>query len=87
VADDPDSEIILEIHVVGAAQQVRAISGSDGLEVSFPAPASALRTDIERLARAKLAFVRKSRPPSGGGTGGGSGDGPPTGGGRGGILA
>lgn len=56
---DPDSEIILETLQIGNALEVRAISGGDGLEVSFQAPASAAEADIHRLARAKLAWVRR----------------------------
>ena len=74
MADDPDSEILLELNRVGNAVEVRAVSGGDGLEVSFTAPANASQSDIQRLARAKLAYVRgrgqgappKDRPPSGG---------------------
>jgi hypothetical protein len=56
--DDPDAEILLETTRIGHALEVRAISGGDGLEVSFQAPASAIEADIHRLARAKLSFVR-----------------------------
>ena len=55
---DPDSEILLEMNRVRGAMDVRAVSASDGLEVVFMAPVSAAQSDIERLARAKLAYVR-----------------------------
>jgi hypothetical protein len=74
---DADGEIILEINRVGGALEVRAVSVGDGLEVTFPAPASAAKTDLERVARSKLAYVRGRRSDSGGGT---PGDG------RGGII-
>jgi hypothetical protein len=54
----PDSEILIETTRIGNTLEVRAISGEDGLEVSFQAPASAIEADIHRLARAKLSFVR-----------------------------
>ncbi len=78
MADDPDNEIISEINRIGGAIEVRAISAGDGLEVTFAAPASAPKSDLERLARAKLLYVRSK---SGGGPGGTSSDG------RGGLLA
>jgi hypothetical protein len=56
--DDPDSEILLELNRFGGAIEVRVVSAGDGLEVSFTAPANAAQVDIERLARAKLAYVR-----------------------------
>jgi hypothetical protein len=57
--NDPDDEILLETMRIGNAVEVRAISSLDGLEVSFQAPVSATEGDIQRLARAKLSFVRK----------------------------
>jgi hypothetical protein len=83
MADDTDREIILETTRIGGAIEVRAISGSDGLEVMFAAPVSASQHDLERVARAKLSYVRAKA--NGGGQAGGSG-GPPTDG-RGGLLA
>jgi hypothetical protein len=80
VADDPDAEIILEINRMGGALDVRAISVGDGLEVSFAAPVHAPQSDLERVARSKLAYVRSRR---GGGQGGP--DGAPSDG-RGGLL-
>lgn len=59
MSDDPDSEILLEMNRIGSAMEVRAISAGDGLEISFSAPANTLRSDIERLARSKLAYVRR----------------------------
>lgn len=67
--EDPDSEILIEMNRVGAATDVRALSASDGLEVSFTVPASAARADIERLARAKLSYVRTRRSAQPGGPG------------------
>jgi hypothetical protein len=71
---DPDDEILLELNRIGGAIEVRAVSAGDGLEVSFTAPANAARVDIERLARAKLAYVR-SRGDGHGGRQGGDGKG------------
>lgn len=56
---DPDDEILIEMNRIGGAMEVRAISASDGLEVVFTAPSSAAKSDIEKLARAKLAYVRR----------------------------
>lgn len=73
---DPDADIIIETLRIGGAMEVRAIAG-DGLEICFQAPSNASEIDVERLARAKLAFVRSKR------------DGPEeeSGPGRGGVVA
>ena len=76
MADDPDAEILLELNRIGGAIEVRAVSGGDGLEVAFAAPADAAQTDIENLARAKLRYVRSKSDRNGPGTDG-----------RGGVLA
>ena len=55
---DPDSEILLETTRIGGALEVRAISGGDGLEISFSCPANSAQSDILRLARSKLGYVR-----------------------------
>jgi hypothetical protein len=55
----PERRIILELTTIGASQKVTAVDEETGLEVSFVAPATAARADIERLARAKLDYVRK----------------------------
>lgn len=66
MAEDPDSEILLEMNRIGGAMEVRAVSVGDGLEVVFTAPANAAQSDIQRVARAKLAYVRgKSRDADG----------------------
>ena len=59
MSDDPDSEILLEMNRIGGAMEVRAISAGDGLEVSFSAPANTPQSDIQRLARSKLGYVRR----------------------------
>lgn len=56
--DNPDHEILIEMHRIGNAMEVRAVSAGDGLEVVFTAPSSASNQDIDQLARAKLAYVR-----------------------------
>jgi hypothetical protein len=55
---DPDSEILIETTRIGGALEVRAISTGDGLEVSFSCPANTAQSDILRLARLKLGYVR-----------------------------
>jgi len=80
VSDNPDREILIEMHRIGAAMEVRAVSAGDGLEVVFTAPASTSQNDIDQLARAKLAYVRSR-------AGGGGGPPPPRdSGGKGGIV-
>lgn len=61
---DPDSEILIEMNRIGGAMEVRAISTSDGLEVVFTAPANAAQSDLEKVARSKLAYVRAKAQPS-----------------------
>ncbi len=78
MTSDPDAEILLEYTRIGNALEVRAVSASDGLEVSFSAPANTAQVDIERLARSKLGYVRRKER--------GGDDGPRGGGGRGGIV-
>lgn len=56
---DQDDEILIETSRIGGAMEVRAISTVDGLEVSFTAPASSMQFDLVRLARQKLAYVRR----------------------------
>ena len=53
--------IILETRRVGNTQKVSAIDEETGTEVSFVAPSSAAKVDIERLARSKLAYVIKKK--------------------------
>ncbi len=85
MAGDPDDEILIEMSRIGAAMDVRAVSAVDGLEVSFTAPANAAQADILRLARQKLAYVRRKLQ------GEETPDTPPAGtrrrGGRGGVIA
>jgi hypothetical protein len=64
---NPDAEILIETSRIGALVEVRAVSAGDGLEVMFQAPASASQADIQALARAKLAYVRRRRDGGGGG--------------------
>ena len=54
-------KIILELTTIGASQKVTAVDEATGLEVSFVAPASATRVDVERLAKAKLEYVLKRK--------------------------
>lgn len=56
---DLDAEILIEMNRIGGAMEVRAVSAGDGLEVVFMAPANAAQSDIQRLARAKLSYVRE----------------------------
>ena len=54
-------KIILEITRIGKSQKISAVDEESGVEVSFIAPVSASRIDIERLARAKLAYVLRKK--------------------------
>ena len=56
---DPEEEILLETSRIGGSMEVRAISTADGLEVAFTVPASTMQFDLARLARQKLAYVRR----------------------------
>lgn len=53
--------ILLEMIRVGNVQKIVAVDDQSGTEVSFMAPVSASRLDIERLARAKLAYVMRRK--------------------------
>jgi hypothetical protein len=46
---------------VGNSQKVTAVDEDTGVEVSFIAPVSAPRMDIERLARSKIAYVIRKK--------------------------
>lgn len=82
----PDDEILIEMNRIGGAMEVRAVSAVDGLEVVFTAPASAGKIDIERLARAKLGYVRRKSEDQKLREGEG-GDGPQKPGGKRGLIA
>lgn len=53
--------IILEMTTIGASLKVTAVDEATGTEVSFVAPASTARADIERLAKSKLDYVLKRK--------------------------
>lgn len=53
--------IILEITRIGNFQKVTAVDEFSGTEVSFMAPVNAMRSEIEKLARAKLLYVLKRK--------------------------
>lgn len=53
--------ILLEMTRVGNFQKVVAVDEASGTEVSFMAPVSASRLEIERLARSKLAYVMRRK--------------------------
>ncbi|RYY97818.1 MAG: hypothetical protein EON61_19895 [Alphaproteobacteria bacterium] len=59
MSGDSDAEILIEMNRMRGAMEVRAVSAGDGLEVVFMAPANAAQSDIQRLARAKLNYVRE----------------------------
>ena len=66
MAEDPDSEILIEMNRMRGVMEVRAVSAGDGLEVVFMAPTNAAQADVQRLARAKLAYVRAKMRGEGG---------------------
>jgi hypothetical protein len=47
-------EVLFEITVIGSSARVSAIDAASGVEVTVIAPGGAARTDLERLALAKL---------------------------------
>ncbi|MFN9541564.1 MAG: DUF6898 family protein, partial [Alphaproteobacteria bacterium] len=55
--------ILLEMMRVGNFQKVVAVDEASGTEVTFMAPVTASRLDIERLARSKLAYVMRRKTP------------------------
>jgi hypothetical protein len=50
----PSNEVYFELTQVGASVKVVAIDGGTGIEVTVVGPANAARSDLERLALAKL---------------------------------
>lgn len=66
VPSDPDDEILIEMNRMRGAMEVRAVSAGDGLEVVFVAPSNAAQSDVQRLARSKLAYVRAKMRGEGG---------------------
>jgi hypothetical protein len=56
------NEVYFELTQVGASVKVVAIDGGSGIEVSVVGPANAARSDLERLALAKLK-ARLAREP------------------------
>ena len=53
--------IIIEMTKVGSSLKVTAVDEESGIEVSFVAPATASQAAINRLAKAKLAYVLKKK--------------------------
>ena len=53
--------IILEMTSIGSSLKITAIDEATGTEVSFIAPATAARSDLERLARSKLNYVMNKK--------------------------
>ena len=47
-------EVLFEFTVIGATVRVAALDAASGIEVTVLGPAGAARTDLERLAIAKL---------------------------------
>ena len=50
----PGQEVYFEMTRVGGAVRVAAIDGATGIEVTIMGPASALQSDLQQLALAKL---------------------------------
>lgn len=53
-ADDDHGEVLFEFTAIGRNVKVVAIHAASGVEVSVMGPASAARSDLERLALQKL---------------------------------
>lgn len=58
--------IIFEFHQIGHSVKVSAIDEATGLEVSIIGPSTGLRSDLEKVARAKLmrALEKSAKPPT-----------------------
>jgi hypothetical protein len=52
--DGTEREIYFEFTALGASVKVAAIDATTGIEVSVIGPASALKSDLQKLALAKL---------------------------------
>lgn len=52
--DDAPREVLFEFRQVGGAVRVAAIDAATGVEVTVMGPAAASRSDLQRLALAKL---------------------------------
>jgi hypothetical protein len=50
----PKRAVIFEFHQIGNAVKVAAVDEATGVEVSIVGPSSAMRSDLEKVARAKL---------------------------------
>jgi hypothetical protein len=50
----PKRAIIFEFQQIGNSVKVAAVDEATGVEVSIVGPASAMRSDLEKVARAKL---------------------------------
>ncbi|MEZ5826542.1 MAG: hypothetical protein R3C97_17975 [Geminicoccaceae bacterium] len=60
-----DAQAIVETRVFGHFVRVTAIDPQTLLEVTFQVPRNCVRTEIERLALAKLDYVRRRREAGG----------------------
>jgi hypothetical protein len=50
----PGREVLFEFTVIGQSVRVAALDAATGVEVTVLGPAGAMRSDLERLALAKL---------------------------------
>ena len=62
-------EVIFEFQFMPHAVKVSAIDADSGTEVSIMGPRNASQADLERTAKAKLAWVMQKHNSPGGGTG------------------
>ena len=53
----PSTEILIETRRIGATLRVTAVDAASGTEVTFQAPASVGREQLQRLAASKLRYV------------------------------
>ena len=61
-------EVIFEFQFMPHAVKVSAIDADSGTEVSIMGPRNASQADLERTAKAKLAWVMQKHKSPGGGT-------------------
>lgn len=51
----------MEVTLLGSVARVAAVDSATGTEVTFQAPATTARADLQRLAVAKLAYALRRR--------------------------
>ncbi len=58
---DSPRDVLMEVTLLGSVARVAAVDSATGTEVTFQAPATTARADLQRLAVAKLAYALRRR--------------------------